>query len=97
MKTPIIILVSVSLAASVAASGCTTHADLHDRYDSIPVGMSDLEVQQILGPPHTQAFQEWGYVAPFHVVIIPFEDGRVSGNARYQDHERDYFAREYID
>ena len=97
MKTQIIILLSVSLAVFVAVSGCTTHAALHDRYDSISNGMSDQEVQQILGPPVTQSLHTWRYVAPFHVVVIPFKNGLVSANVRYENHERDYFAREYMD
>lgn len=96
MKAQIIIVLSVSLTVFVAASGCTTHAALHERYDSISVGMSGQEVQQILGSPVEQSSKEWRYVAPFHVVVIPFENGRVAANVRYEAHEIDYSAHEYM-
>ncbi len=96
MKTQIIILLPVALTVFFVAGGCTTLSAINKRYDSISVGMSEQEVQQILGRPVEQSSKTWTYIAPFHLVVIPFENGRVAANVRYEAYERDYSTREYM-
>jgi len=97
MRVQIIIFSAVALTVLIVVGGCTTHGAIHQRYDLTSIGMTEQEVQQNLGLPAVQSSEAWTYVAPFHLVVIPFGNRRVADKIRYEDYERDYSAREYTD
>ena len=80
MKKTLVLLVLVAVFAG-AMAGCTKFTP--KRYSMIRTGMTELEVEKILGPPYHKFSDSWTYTHedPFYRAKIRFENGRVADKA----------------
>ena len=84
MKKTLVLLVLVAVSAGVM-SGCTKFTP--KRYSMIQTGMTELEVETILGPPYHKFSDSWTYTHedPFYRAKILFANGRVADKAWTDD------------
>jgi hypothetical protein len=77
-------MLTILLTALIA--GCQQQA-MHSDYSSIHAGQTVHDVQMILGQPQELSSSQLVYHQPFRKLIVPIQDGRVSGNVEFQDYQ----------
>ena len=84
--TTFVLLAAVALA--MVCTGCEQKFT-RPRYDTIITGMTEFEVEHVLGEPEVKFSDSWSYIheEPFYKAIIQFREGRVSNKAWYDENE----------
>jgi hypothetical protein len=79
----------VLLAAVLLAGFCTgcQKTFTRPRYDTIHVGMSEVDVERTLGAPNVRFSDGWRYVhdEPYYKAVIQFREGRVTDKSWYDE------------
>jgi hypothetical protein len=83
-----VVLLSAALLATIFCGGCNEQFT-KQRYETIYIGQSQMEVEKILGNPEARFSDSWTYLheEPFYKAVIQFRDGRVSDKAWYDEKE----------
>jgi hypothetical protein len=79
----------VLLTAALLAGLCTGCQEkfTRPRYDTIYVGMSEVDVERTLGAPAVKFSDSWSYRhdEPYYKAVIQFREGRVTDKSWYDE------------